>query len=69
VWASASYDSYQATWATTRSVRISDAGVGLDLRTWVNSGLMALYFFVVGLEARREFDMGGCVNAAVSPFR
>src|SRR5262249_14750742 len=27
-------------------------------RTWVNSGLMTFFFFVVGLEARREFDLG-----------
>jgi Na+/H+ antiporter NhaA len=30
----------------------------MDLHTFVNSGLMAFFFFVVGLEARREFDMG-----------
>ena len=29
-----------------------------DLRYWVNSGLMTLFFFVAGLEVRREFDMG-----------
>jgi Na+/H+ antiporter NhaA len=30
----------------------------MDLRAWVNSGLMAFFFFVVGLEARRELDLG-----------
>jgi Na+/H+ antiporter NhaA len=29
-----------------------------DLRVWVNSGLMAFFFLVAGLEARREFDIG-----------
>ena len=32
--------------------------MSLDLREWVNSGLMTFFFFVFGLEARREFDMG-----------
>ena len=34
------------------------AASSLDLRDWVNSGLMTFFFFVVGLEARREFDLG-----------
>lgn len=32
--------------------------IRMPLRQWVNSGLMTFFFFVVGLEARREFDLG-----------
>ena len=38
--------------------RLGGHGISLDLREWVNSGLMTFFFFVVGLEARREFDLG-----------
>jgi Na+/H+ antiporter NhaA len=50
-----SYDSF---WTTTLSIDLGGSGVALDLRHWVNSGLMTFFFFVVGLEARREFDLG-----------
>jgi Na+/H+ antiporter NhaA len=58
VWANVDASSYTSVWSTTLSIRVGDASVALDLRDWVNSGLMTFFFFVVGLEARREFDLG-----------
>jgi Na+/H+ antiporter NhaA len=57
-WANIDYASYERVWNTTLSIRIGGDGVSLDLRGWVNSGLMTFFFFVIGLEARREFDLG-----------
>ena len=58
VWVNVDASSYDSLWRTKLSIDIGDAGVALDLRHWVNSGLMTFFFFVVGLEARREFDLG-----------
>src|SRR5450631_3513933 len=58
VWANIASASYQSLWHTPLSVQLGGSGVTMDLVGWVNSGLMTFFFFVVGLEARREFDMG-----------
>jgi Na+/H+ antiporter NhaA len=58
IWANISVSGYDKVWATRLSVLIGGSGVTLDVRGLVNSGLMAFFFLVVGLEARREFDMG-----------
>jgi Na+/H+ antiporter NhaA len=58
VWANADSASYERVWTTTLSIRVGSAGVSQDLRGWIDTGLMSLFFFVIGLEARREFDLG-----------
>jgi Na+/H+ antiporter NhaA len=58
IWANVSGAAYQRFWAMGLVAHIDGHGITMDLRTFVNSGLMTLFFLVVGLEARREWDMG-----------
>jgi Na+/H+ antiporter NhaA len=58
VWANVDAASYEAVWRTPVSLRLGGAGLNQSLHSWVNSGLMTFFFLVIGLEARREFDMG-----------
>jgi Na+/H+ antiporter NhaA len=57
-WANIDVASYESVWRMPLSIRLGGAGVSLTLRDWLNSGLMTFFFFIIGLEARREFDMG-----------
>ena len=59
VWANSPWpDSYESVWTTTLSIRLGDAGISQDLRQWVNEGLRTFFFLVLGLEAKRELDLG-----------
>src|SRR3954467_8038528 len=59
VWANSPWsDSYESFWTTKLSITLGSNGISLDLRHWVNEGLMTFFFLVVGLEAKRELDQG-----------
>jgi Na+/H+ antiporter NhaA len=58
LWVNLDPSSYHSFWSTHLSIKVGSTGPSYDLREWVDSGLMTLFFLVVGLETRREFDLG-----------
>jgi Na+/H+ antiporter NhaA len=59
VWANSPWwKSYESLWTTRLSITVGGRGIVADLRVWVNEGLMTFFFLVIGLEAKRELDMG-----------
>jgi NhaA family Na+:H+ antiporter len=59
VWANSPWDeAYFELWATAISVDASLLAVDLSLQHWVNDGLMTVFFFLVGLEIKRELAHG-----------
>jgi Na+/H+ antiporter NhaA len=57
-WANINDASYQKVWGTDFSIALGRYKISEDIQTWINSGLMTFFFLVVGLETRREFDLG-----------
>lgn len=59
VWANSPWSqSYVDLWHTELAIRFGSGGLSMDLHHWINDGLMVVFFFVIGLEVRKEFAIG-----------
>lgn len=59
VWANSPFaDSYHHLWNIYLSINVGELGLNYSLHYWINDGLMVIFFFIVGLEIKRELLVG-----------
>lgn len=58
-WANSAWStSYEALWETEASIALGTFELSMHLSHWINDGLMAVFFLVIGLEVRRDLSVG-----------
>ena len=75
IWANSAWsDSYHHLWEYKISIQAGEYGISKTLHEWINDGLMAMFFFVIGLELKREImagelsDMGKAMLPLIAAF-
>ncbi|MEX2144464.1 MAG: Na+/H+ antiporter NhaA [Anaerolineales bacterium] len=69
IWANSAYaHEYELVWETPLAIGLGPWELSYPLHTWINDGLMAIFFFVIGLEIKREFLVGELSNTRQALF-
>jgi NhaA family Na+:H+ antiporter len=68
VWANTSHSTYEGFWRIPLTVGIPPLALSKPLLLWINDGLMAVFFFVVGLEIKREIVRGQLASTRQAAF-
>ena len=71
VWANSPYgQAYESLWQYKIGISFEDFELKKPMILWINDGLMAIFFFVIGLELKRELLIGeiNTVKKAAFPF-
>src|SRR4051794_34948585 len=71
IWANSPWEqSYHAIWHTEVSISFGSFSLSESRHEWINDGLMSVFFFLVGLEIKREVLIGelSSFKQAAFPF-
>ena len=61
-------EKYFELWNMTLGMKLGDSLISMSLMYWINDGLMALFFLMVGLEIKRELLIGELSSVSKASF-